>query len=77
MTIQYLIDVFELGTNTQLMTNVEFEFSGAKDDLNVDIKAKEIAEDWLARESKYSPRLREKLHRDNKLIPFRLEIVRV
>lgn len=47
MTIQYLIGVFELGTNTQLMTNVEFEFSGAKDDLKLTSKLKRLQQNGL------------------------------
>jgi len=71
------MDVIERGTGKPLIQNMEFDFISVTNPITVEIQAKEAAGEWLIREAHYTPRLREKLYRNNELVPFRLEMVMI
>ncbi len=77
MVLHYLMDVIERGTGKPLIQNMEFDFISVTNPITVEIQAKEAAGEWLIREAHYTPRLREKLYRNNELVPFRLEMVMI
>ena len=77
MVLHYLMDVIERGTNKPLIQNMEFDFISVTNSPMMEIQAKEAAGEWLIREAHYTPRLREKLYRNNEVISFRLEMVRI
>lgn len=77
MVLHYLMDVIERGTDKPLIQNMEFDFISVINPVMVEIQAKEAAAEWLIREAHYTPRLREKLYRNNEVISFRLEMVRI